>query len=312
MEYKTKCLIIGSGVAGCTAGIYTARANLNPVLICGEIGGQLATTSDVENFPGFETIKGGELTDKMRLQAEKCGAQIVMDLLTEVDLSKRPFVAKSSKNIYIVDTIIIATGAKAKWLGLESEEKYKGCGVSACAVCDGNFYRNKIVAVIGGGNTAVTEAIYLSSIAKKVYLVHRSENFKAENVLLDKLHKTPNIEILANYQTDEILGDEDAMGKFVNGIRLINTKDGSIKRVELDGVFVAIGHKPSTELFEGQLEMTNSGYIKTDAITKETSIKGVFACGDVQDEFHKQAIVACGTACVCALEVEKFLLKTHS
>ena len=312
MEYKTKCLIIGSGVAGCTAGIYTARANLNPILVCGELGGQLATTSDIENFPGFETIKGGDLTDKMRLQAEKCGAKIVMDLLTEVDLSHRPFVAKSNSNTYIADTIIIATGAKAKWLGLESEENYKGFGVSACAVCDGNFYRNKIVAVIGGGNTAVTEAIYLSLIAKKVYLIHRSENFKAENVLLDKLHKTPNIEILANYKTDEILGDEDAMGKFVNSIKLINTNDGSTKQVELDGIFVAIGHKPSTELFEGQLEMTKNGYIKTDDITKETSVKGVFACGDVQDEFHKQAIVACGTACICALEVEKFLLKTNN
>ena len=308
MEYKTKCLIIGSGVAGCTAGIYTARANLKPVLICGEPGGQLAATSDVENFPGFETIKGGELTDKMRIQAEKCGTQVVMDLLTEVDLSKYPFVAKSNSNIYIANTIIIATGAKAKWLGLESEEKYKGCGVSACAVCDGNFYRNKIVAVIGGGNTAVTEAIYLSSIAKKVYLIHRSENFKAENVLLEKLCKTPNIEILTNYKTDEILGNEDAMGKFVNGIKLINTKDKSIKQVELDGVFIAIGHKPSVELFDGQLEMTEHGYIKTDAITKETSVKGVFACGDVQDEFHKQAVVACGSACVCALEVEKMLL----
>ena len=312
MEYKTKCLIIGSGVAGCTAGIYTARANLKPILICGELGGQLATTSDVENFPGFEKIKGGELTDKMRIQAEKCGTKIAMDLLTEVDLSKRPFVAKSSANTYVADTIIIATGAKAKWLGLESEANYKGFGVSACAVCDGNFYRNKTVAVIGGGNTAVTEAIYLSSIAKKVYLIHRSETFKAEQILLDKLYKIANIEILANYKTDEILGDEDAMGKFVNGIKLINTKDGSIKRVELDGVFVAIGHKPSVELFEGQLEMTKNGYIKTDAITKETSVKGVFACGDVQDEFHKQAIVACGTACVCALEAEKVLLKINN
>ena len=308
MEYKTKCLIIGSGVAGCTAGIYTARANLEPIIICGEPGGQLATTSDVENFPGFENIKGGELTDRMRNQAEKCGAKIVMDFLTSIDLSKRPFVARSGSNVYIAETVIIATGAKARWLGLESEEKYKGFGVSACAVCDGNFYRNKIVAVVGGGNTAITEALYLSTITKHVYLIHRSENFKAEVVLLEKIKKSNNIELLTNSAIDEILGEEDALGRFVVGAKVKNTIDGTVKKIDVNGIFIAIGHSPCTDLFKGQIELTKHGYVKTNPLTKETSIRGVFACGDVQDEFHKQAIVACGTGCVCALEVEKMLM----
>lgn len=308
MDYRTKCLIIGSGVAGCTAGIYTARANLNPIIICGEPGGQLATTGDVENFPGFEKIKGFDLTEKMRQQAEKCGSNIVMDVITNINLSSKPFIAKSGSNIYYAETVIIATGAKAKWLGLESEQRYKGYGVSACAVCDGNFYRDKNVAVVGGGNTAVTEALYLSSIAKIVYLIHRNKNFKAEKVLLDKISTTKNIEILTDMVVDEILGDEDELGKFVTGISLKNTIDKGVKKIDLDGVFIAIGHQPDTKLFEGQLELTQYGYIKTDPITKETSIKGVFACGDVQDEFHKQAVVACGAGCICALEVEKLLM----
>ena len=312
MDYSTKCLIIGSGVAGCTAGIYTARANLDPIIICGEPGGQLATTGDVENFPGFEKIKGFELTEKMRQQAEKCGAKIIMDVITNIDLLSKPFVVKSSSNVYNAETVIIATGAKAKWLGLESEQKYKGYGVSACAVCDGNFYRDKNVAVVGGGNTAVTEALYLSSIAKKVYLIHRNKNFKAEQVLLDKIFATKNIEILTDMVVDEILGDEDALGKFVTGISLKNIIDESVKNIDLDGIFIAIGHQPDTKLFEGQLELTQRGYIKTDPITKETSVKGVFACGDVQDEFHKQAVVACGTGCICALEVEKLLMNKNN
>ena len=311
MNYNTKCLIIGSGVAGCTAGIYAARANLEPIIICGEPGGQLATTGDVENFPGFEKIKGFELTERMRQQAEKCGAKIIMDLITNVDLSSKPFVVKSDGNVYIAETLIIATGAKAKWLGLESEQEYRGHGVSACAVCDGNFYRDKIVAVVGGGNTAITEALYLSSIAKKVYLIHRNKNFKAEQVLLNKISETKNIEILTDMVVDKILGDEDALGKFVTGINLKNVINENIKKIELDGVFIAIGHKPDTKLFERQLELTQRGYIKTDPVTKETSVKGVFACGDVQDEFHKQAVVACGSGCVCALEVEKFLMNKN-
>ena len=312
MIFNTKCLIIGSGVAGCTAGIYTANANLEPIIICGELGGQLATTGCVENFPGFESIQGSELTDKMRQQAEKCGAKIIMDLIESVDLSTKPFVALSSSNKYIAETIIIATGAKAKWLGLASEDKYKGFGVSACAVCDGNFYKNKIVAVIGGGNTAITEALYMSKIAQKVYLIHRNKNFKAEQILLKRISETNNIDIMTDFVVDEILGDEDAIGKFVNGIKLKNTLDGSIKKIDVNGVFVAIGHKPDVKLFENQLELTPNGYIKTDKITKETSVKRVFACGDVQEEFHKQAVVACGSGCICALEVEKLLMQNNS
>ena len=307
MEYKTKCLIIGSGVAGCTAGIYTARSGLEPIMICGELGGQLATTSDVENFPGFESIKGGELTEKMRIQAEKCGAKVIQDEIINVDFSKRPFIAEGNGNKYIADTIIIATGAKAKWLGVKGEEEYKGYGVSACAICDGNFYRNKKVAVIGGGNTAITEALYLANIAEKVYLIHRNGNFKAEKVLLEKVKNNAKIEVKTPFTTEEIIGESDAIGKFVSGIKLKNNDNGNIEEIKLDGVFVAIGHQPCGKLFEGKLELTKRGYIKTDAITKETSVKGVFACGDVQDEFHKQAVVACGTACVCALEVEKLL-----
>ena len=307
MEYTTKCLIIGSGVAGCTAGIYTGRAGLEPIIICGELGGQLATTSDVENFPGFEKINGGELTEKMLNQAKKCGARVNLDYLIEVDFTKRPFICKSSSNLYIAKTIIIATGAQAKWLGVKGEEEYKGFGVSACAVCDGNFYRNKVVAVIGGGNTAITEALYLSNIAKKVYLIHRNNNFKAEKVLLEKIINSKNIEIKAPYITEEICGEEDAIGKFVNGIKLKNIETNNIEEIRIDGVFIAIGHAPCNNLFKKKLELNERGYIKTDNFTKETSVKGVFACGDVQDEFHKQAIVACGTACVCALEVEKFL-----
>ncbi len=307
MEHKTKCLIIGSGVAGCTAGIYTGRAGLEPIIICGEVGGQLATTNEVENFPGFENIKGGELTEKMRIQAEKCGAKTINDVITEVDVSKRPFVCKGNGNIYVADTIIVATGAKAKWLGVKGEEEYKGFGVSACAVCDGNFYKGKNVAVIGGGNTAVSEAIYLSKIAKSVVLIHRNSNFKAEKVLLKQLNEIENIQIKTPFTTEEILGDSDFMGKFVNGIKLKNNDTGEVEEIQLDGVFVAIGHKPCSDLFQGKLELNERGYIKTDAITKETSVKGIFACGDVQDEYHKQAIIACGTACVCALEVERLL-----
>ncbi len=302
MIFETKCLIIGSGVAGYTAGIYTGRAGLKPIIVSGNVGGQLATTGYVENYPGFISIKGAELTNKMHEQAEKCGAKVVMDFIESVDLNNRPFTAKSSSNEYKADTIIIATGAKAKWLGLESEEKYKGCGVSACAVCDGNFYRNKVVAVIGGGNSAFSEALYLSGIAKKVYLIHRNENFRAEKTLIDNVKKIKNIEIITNSVVNEIVGDEDAMGKFVTGVKLQDSKI-----INVDGVFIAIGHQPDTLLFKNQLKLTENGYIITDPSTKETSVKGVFACGDVQENNHKQAVVACGSACICALEAENFL-----
>ena len=311
MEYTTNCLILGSGSAGYTAGIYTARANLQPILITGnDIGGQLATTSDVENFPGFEKILGAELMDKIREQAIKCGTQIIQDNIIDVDFSVYPFIFKSYSNIYYAKSAIIATGAKARWLGLPAEKTYRGFGVSACAVCDGPFFKNKVVAVVGGGNSAITEAIYLSTLAKKVYLIHRSENFKAENILLERINNIDNIEKIVNTNIVDIIGDEDALGKFVKEIK-IETNDVSLgkstKNIPVDGVFVAIGHSPCVELFKGKLKLTERGYIDANKDTLETSVAGVFVAGDVRNETHKQAVIACADGCVCALEVEKFL-----
>ena len=311
MQYKTKCLILGSGGAGCTAGIYTARAGLKPILLCGtSLGGQLATTSDVENFPSYISINGGELMDKMREHAKHYGAEIIADSIKDVDFSQRPFILKSENNEYIADSVIIATGATAKWLGIKGENEYKGFGVSACATCDGFFYRNKIVSVIGGGNSAVSEAIYLSTLAKKVYLIYRGNQFKAEKVLIEKLNKIVDegkIELVLDNEPQEIIGEEDALGKFVKGIVVKNKNTQEIKTIDTDGVFVAIGHSPATDIFKGKLELNERGYIITNPRTYQTSIEGVYACGDVQDENHKQAVVACGSGCVCALEVEKFL-----
>ena len=311
MQYKTKCLILGSGGAGCTAGIYTARAGLKPILLCGtSLGGQLATTSDVENFPSYISINGGELMDKMREHAKHYGAEIIADSIKEVDFSQRPFIWKSENNEYIADSVIIATGATAKWLGIKGENEYKGFGVSACATCDGFFYRNKIVSVIGGGNSAVSEAIYLSTLAKKVYLIYRGNQFKAEKVLIEKMQKIVDegkIELVLDNEPQEIIGEEDALGKFVKGIVVKNKNTQEIKTIDTDGVFVAIGHSPATDIFKGKLELNERGYIITNPRTYQTSIEGVYACGDVQDENHKQAVVACGSGCVCALEIEKFL-----
>lgn len=311
MDYQTNCLILGSGGAGYTAGIYTARANLQPILITGnELGGQLATTSDVENFPGFDKILGANLMDKMREQAIKCGVNIIQDNIIDVDFSVYPYVFKSNSNVYYAKSAIIATGAKARWLGLPAEEKYKGFGVSACAVCDGPFFKNKIVAVCGGGNSAITEAIYLSTLAKKVYLIHRSEKFKAENVLLERIDEIDNIEKIVNAKVVDIIGDEDALGKFVKEIK-VETNDvklGKItKNISVDGVFVAIGHSPCVDVFKNKLNLTESGYIAVNKDTLETSVPGVFAAGDVRNEAHKQAVVACADGCICALEVERFL-----
>ena len=311
MQYKTKCLILGSGGAGCTAGIYTARAGLKPILLCGtSLGGQLATTSDVENFPSYISINGGELMDKMREQAKHYGTEIIADSIKEVDFSQRPFVLKSENNEYIAESVIIATGATAKWLGIKGENEYKGFGVSACATCDGFFYRNKIVSVIGGGNSAVSEAIYLSTLAKKVYLIYRGNQFKAEKVLIEKMQKIVDegkIELVLDNEPQEIIGEEDALGKFVKGIVVKNKNTQEVKTIDTDGVFVAIGHSPETAIFKGKLDLTERGYIITNPRTYQTSIEGVYASGDVQDENHKQAVVACGSGCVCALEVEKFL-----
>ena len=240
MQYKTKCLILGSGGAGCTAGIYTARAGLKPILLCGtSLGGQLATTSDVENFPSYISINGGELMDKMREQAQHYGTEIIADSIKDVDFSQRPFILKSENNEYIADSVIIATGATAKWLGIKGESDYKGFGVSACATCDGFFYRNKIVSVIGGGNSAVSEAIYLSTLAKKVYLIYRGNQFKAEKVLIEKLNKIVEegkIELVLDSEPQEIIGDEDALGKFVKSIIVKNKNTQEIKTIDTDGV----------------------------------------------------------------------------
>lgn len=308
MDYRTKCLIIGSGAAGCTAAIYTARANLKPILLCGSmLGGQLATTNDVENYPGFISINGGELMDKMREQAVHCGAEVIQDHLTSVDFSGRPFILKSGKNTYVADTVVIATGAQALWLGLKAEEEYRGFGVSACATCDGPFFRNKTVAVVGGGNSAITEALYLSTLAKKVHLIVRGDKIKCEKVLQDKLANNDKIETIFHSNVVDILGGEDALGKFVKGVLVKNSQTNEESKIAVDGVFVAIGHKPCTDLFKGQIDLDEKGYIITDPRTGSTSVEGVFAAGDVQDDVHKQCVVAAGMGCIVALEIEKLL-----
>jgi len=304
-EHKTKLLIIGSGPAGTTAAIYAARANMEPILVHGvQPGGQLTITTEVENYPGFaDVIQGPWLMDQMIKQAENVGTKIFTDYINEVDFSKRPFIAKGN-DTYIADTIVIATGAQAKWLGLESETKFQGFGVSGCATCDGFFYRGKEVMVIGGGNTAVEESIYLTNHASKVILVHRRDELRAEKILQDRLFKNPKIEVIWNHNLLEILGDENP--KSVTGVKLQSTS-GEVSEHKIDGVFIAIGHKPNTGLFKGKLDMDDEGYIITQPNSTKTSIKGVFAAGDVQDKIYRQAVTAAGTGCMAALEAEKFL-----
>ncbi len=305
---KTRLLILGSGPAGLTAAIYSARAGLSPLLVHGlQPGGQMTITTDVENYPGFaDVIQGPWLMEQMQKQAEHVGAQFVHDIITDVDFSKRPFTLKGdSGETYLADALIIATGAQAKWLGIPSEQKFQGFGVSACATCDGFFYRGKEVLVIGGGNTAVEEALYLSGLAKKVTLVHRRDELRAEKILQTRLFNTENIEVIWDHQLDEILGDEDPLG--VTGARLKNVKTGETKEVKVDGVFIAIGHKPSTELFEGKLAMKDHGYLVTKPDSTATDIPGVYAAGDVTDDIYRQAVTAAGMGCMAALEAEKFL-----
>lgn len=307
-QRHTKVLIIGSGPAGYTAAIYAARANLKPVQVLGtEPGGQLMVTTDVENYPGFaNVIQGPWLMEQMKAQAEHVGTEMVRDQIIKVDLSKRPFTCLSdSGTTFTADTLIISTGAQAKWLGIPSETKFRGFGVSGCATCDGFFFKNKTVAVIGGGNTAAEDALFLTHFATKVYLVHRRGQLRAEKVLQERLFNNPKIELVWDHVVEEVLGTENP--KEVNAVKLKNVNTGDFKTLDVQGVFVAIGHTPRTELFKGQLELDNTGYIKVIPGTTSTQIPGVFAAGDVADKVYRQAVTAAGLGCMAALDAEKFL-----
>ena len=298
--------IIGSGPAGYSAAIYAARAMREPLLIAGlQPGGQLTITTDVENYPGFaDVIQGPWLMEQMRAQALHVGTELVEDVIVKAELGARPFrLTGDGGQVYTSDALIIATGAQAKWLGIPSEQAFSGKGVSACATCDGFFYRGKQVAVIGGGNTAVEEALYLSNLASKVTLVHRRDSFRAEKVLQERVFANPKIDVVWDHAVDEILGDE----RGVNGLRIKSVKTGAARDLKLDGVFVAIGHAPATELFKGQVAMKDNGYIVVKPGTTETNIPGVFAAGDVADDAYRQAVTAAGLGCMAALEAEKYL-----
>lgn len=303
-----RLLILGAGPAGYTAAIYAARAMLNPVLISGsEPGGQLMITTDVENYPGFAApVQGPWLMEQFRLQAEHVGARLISDHVGSVDLSQRPFkIIGDNGDLYTCDALIIATGAKARWLGLSSEEKFKGYGVSACATCDGFFFRGKRVFVIGGGNSAVEEALYLSHIAAKVTVVHRRDTFRAERILQDRLFAAPNVGVIWNHDVVEIRGQQDPPG--VNELVLRDVNTGTITHHALDGLFVAIGHEPASSLFDGQVKLKPNKYIATTPGTTQTSVPGVFAAGDVADDIYRQAVTAAGLGCMAALEAEKYL-----
>ena len=305
---STRCLIVGSGPAGYTAAVYAARALLQPVLIQGiQPGGQLTITTDVENYPGFaDVIQGPWLMEQMQAQAEHVGTEIIKDIVIEADLSQRPFRLKCDSGAeWLAETLIICTGAQAKWLGIESEAKFQGFGVSACATCDGFFYRGKEVVVVGGGNTAVEEALFLTNFASKVTVVHRRDEFRAEKILQERLFANPKIDVIWDHGIDEVLGDSDPLG--VTGVRLKNIKSGATQTVACDGVFIAIGHAPASELFKGQLEADGSGYLKVKAGTASTAIAGVYAAGDVTDDVYRQAVTAAGMGCMAALEAVRFL-----
>jgi thioredoxin reductase (NADPH) len=303
-----KVLIIGSGPAGYTAAVYAARANLAPILIQGlEVGGQLSITTDVENYPGFaEVIQGPWLMEQMAAQATNCGAELVFDSITAVDLSRRPFACTADAGErYFADALILATGAQARWLGLDSERRFSGHGVSACATCDGFFFRNKPVAVVGGGNTAVEEALYLSQMASSVTLIHRRDQLRAEKILQDRLFRNPKVEIIWDSVVDEILGRSEP--RAVVGLRLRNIRTDEQSEIAVEGVFIAIGHDPATQLVKGQLDIDRDGYVVTAPDSTVTSVPGVFAAGDVQDKIYRQAVTAAGSGCMAALEAEKFL-----
>ncbi|MCE2991918.1 MAG: thioredoxin-disulfide reductase [Candidatus Jidaibacter sp.] len=301
-------LIIGSGPAGYSAAIYASRAGLDTLLVTGsEPGGQLTSTTDVENYPGFaEVIQGPWLMEQMEAQAKNVGVKIVGDKISEVDFTNRPFICKSENGeVYSAQTVIISTGAQAKWLGVKGESKYQGFGVSGCATCDAFFYRGKEVLVVGGGNTAVEEAIYLTNHASKVTVVHRRDSFRAEKIAQDRLFSNPKISVIWDTVIDEVLGEQNPLG--VTGALLKNVKTGALTEMKVDGIFVAIGHLPNTAIFKGKVEMDEEGYIITKPDSTETNIPGVFAAGDVQDKIYRQAITAAGTGCMAALQVNKFL-----
>lgn len=302
-----KLIIIGSGPAGYTAAIYSSRALLSPLMFEGEeAGGQLMITTEVENFPGFpEGVTGPELMDHMRKQAERFGTRLVSKLVTKVDLSQRPFKVWVGDQLYLTKSLIIATGASAKYLGLPSEKAFANKGVSACATCDGAFFRDRDVAVIGGGDTAMEEATFLTRFAKKVYIIHRRDSFRASKIMAEKALKNPKIEVVWNSVVDEIVGD-----KFVTGVKLTNTVTQSKSELSVQGVFLAIGHEPNTKVFGGQLSVDETGYIKTQPHSSYTSVEGVFACGDVQDHVYRQAITAAGSGCMAAIDAERWLERT--
>ncbi len=307
-SYHAPVLIIGSGPAGYTAAVYTARASLAPRLVTGmEPGGQMTITTDVENYPGFaEVIQGPWLMEQMQAQAAAVGTVMHNDLIVDVDFSSRPFrCVADSGDVYTADAVIVATGAQARWLGLPTEEKFMGFGVSACATCDGFFYRGKEVAVVGGGNTAVEEALYLTNHATKVTLIHRRDALRAEKILQKRLFDHDKITVVWDSALDEVVGDEGPLA--VTGIKVRNVKSGNIQPLDVDGVFIAIGHDPATKLFVGHLTMDEEGYILTAPDSTVTSVPGVFAAGDVQDKIYRQAVTAAGTGCIAALEAEKFL-----
>ena len=308
----TKVLILGSGPAGYTAAIYAARAMLKPILVYGsQPGGQLTTTTDVENYPGHsKVIQGPWLMDEMKGQAKTVGTEMIQDHINKVDLSKKPFVATGdSGQIYTADTLIISTGAQARWLNLKSEQEFRGFGVSACATCDGFFFKEKEVAVVGGGNAAVEEAMFLTKFASKVKLIHRRNELRAEKMLQEKLRANKKIEIIWDSVVEEVVGNQKP--KSVNGVKIKNVKSGKIADLKVDGLFIAIGHDPATSLFKNQLKMDKEGYLITKPDSTQTSISGVFAAGDVKDKIFRQAITAAGMGCMSALEAEKFLSKEN-
>lgn len=304
----TNVLIIGSGPAGLTAAIYAARANRHPIMLTGmQPGGQMTITTDVENYPGFsQTIQGPWLMQEMRAQAEHVGTKIIEDLVTEIDFNVRPFKVRTDSGAYYsADAVIICTGAQARWLGLDSEHKYQGFGVSACATCDGFFFKNKTVCVVGGGNTAVEESLYLTQHAKKVILIHRKSKLRAEKMMQDKLFKNPKISVIWDSVVEEVMGLDNP--KRVTAVKLKNIQTGVISPIPTDGLFIAIGHKPATEIFVGKLAMDEEGYLRTKADSTATAIPGVFAAGDVKDKVFRQAVTAAGMGCMAALEADRYL-----